>query len=103
MQKNETKLYFTCKNQQQCQKKIYIRYHPDSKNNIELFLSKSEHNHLQKTIPWETKEEIIKLFNKNIFPFKEIMEILEQKNLDKILYSQFWNLKARFKAKNSKK
>ena len=92
-------MYFSCKNQQTCLKKAYIKYDSGNLNKIELFLSTNPHNHIQKRIHWETKEKIMNLFNKNDLTFKEIMKILEKKNLEKISFIQFMNLRSRYKSK----
>ena len=90
-------MYFNCLNQDQCFKKVYIKYDPNKDGNVELFLAKIGHNHQQKNIPTETKEEILKLFKNNIFSFRILVDTLKKKNLNIISAKQFYNFKQRFK------
>ena len=97
--KNDTKIYFHCKNQQQCYKKAYIKCRPDKKGDVEIYLSTSDHNHITKTIPAESKEMIVSLFKRNILTYQQVIDNLEKNNLDKISNKQFYNLRERYRSK----
>ena len=55
-------MYFHCTSQKQCLKRAFIRFTPDNTKNIEIFLSTSEHNHLEKNkLPLESKQKVIEI------------------------------------------